>query len=244
MNILAIDTSTSRASVALKTNAGELHTASGSGINSHNEELALLVESLLEQAKLKASHLDKILIGSGPGSFTGLRIGFAFAKGLALSCSSALKSVCSFKAAAAAGRSCVAGGVLVIADARREEVFCAAMRIDADAISMLRSPEIISKVRIVDYAEDLGIYNRAESEKLSVILLSEISLPPNCQAVAYGNFNLAEGMIFIDLLGGEEADKFNTAEWLYSLKPNYVREVAARTIAERSAGKHSNAPVL
>lgn len=50
----------------------------------HNERLAPLVEALLAKADLRPTDLGRIVVSTGPGSFTGIRGGIAFARGLAL----------------------------------------------------------------------------------------------------------------------------------------------------------------
>ena len=51
----------------------------------HGEQLHILIESLLKKNDISFTSLDGVCIASGPGSFTGLRIGLGFAKGLAFS---------------------------------------------------------------------------------------------------------------------------------------------------------------
>jgi tRNA threonylcarbamoyladenosine biosynthesis protein TsaB len=76
------------------------------------------VDALLRQAGSHPSELDRLAIGTGPGSFTGVRIGLAVARGLALSLDLPGSGV-STLAALAAG----APGSLPVIDAKRREVF-------------------------------------------------------------------------------------------------------------------------
>src|SRR6059058_5761625 len=76
------------------------------------------VDALLRQAGAHPSDLDRLAVGIGPGSFTGLRIGLAVARGLALSLDLPGSGV-STLAALAAG----APGALPVVDAKRREVF-------------------------------------------------------------------------------------------------------------------------
>ena len=76
------------------------------------------VDALLRQAGAHPSELDRLAVGVGPGSFTGVRIGLAVARGLALSLDLPGSGV-STLAALAAG----APGALPVIDARRSEVF-------------------------------------------------------------------------------------------------------------------------
>jgi tRNA threonylcarbamoyladenosine biosynthesis protein TsaB len=77
------------------------------------------VDALLRQAGAHPSELDRLVVGIGPGSFTGVRIGLATARGLALSLDDLRASGVSTLAALAAG----APGALPVIDAKRREVF-------------------------------------------------------------------------------------------------------------------------
>jgi len=98
---LAIDTATDIASVAVgkppDTEAGVFV----QGARRHSAELIVLIDHALKQAGLRPQDLEGIVVGDGPGSFTGLRIGWAAAKGLAQPAGLSLAAVPSLMAAAA-----------------------------------------------------------------------------------------------------------------------------------------------
>lgn len=82
--ILCIETGTDICSVALAENGKLLsliESGQGEG-RGHAQHLALYVEELLRENRLKAEELDAVAVGKGPGSYTGLRIGVSLAKGL------------------------------------------------------------------------------------------------------------------------------------------------------------------
>lgn len=81
--ILNIETSTPVCSVALAENNTILATRESSVEKSHAGNLAVFIEEILNEKKISVKDLDAIAIGKGPGSYTGLRIGVATAKGLA-----------------------------------------------------------------------------------------------------------------------------------------------------------------
>lgn len=81
-NLLALETSSSLLSVALKKGKEKISERTVSGLLHHAENLMPLLDELLKKKKLKVQDIDTFLIGRGPGSFTGLRIGFAALKGL------------------------------------------------------------------------------------------------------------------------------------------------------------------
>jgi tRNA threonylcarbamoyladenosine biosynthesis protein TsaB len=111
--VLALDTATPAASVAL------LHDGEVVGERLSTASTVLAdADALLQAARLSARDLDALVLGTGPGSFTGLRIGLAGARGLALSLGLPVAGVSTLEALAAA----VPGAVPVL-DARRGEVY-------------------------------------------------------------------------------------------------------------------------
>ncbi|HJL70396.1 MAG TPA: tRNA (adenosine(37)-N6)-threonylcarbamoyltransferase complex dimerization subunit type 1 TsaB, partial [Anaerolineales bacterium] len=82
--LLAIDTATERASLALDDGAEILAEYNWRSANNHTVELSPQVEHMLRNAGVRADALEALAVALGPGSFTGLRIGLAFAKGFAL----------------------------------------------------------------------------------------------------------------------------------------------------------------
>jgi tRNA threonylcarbamoyladenosine biosynthesis protein TsaB len=83
MNILAVDTASSVLSLALGTDDGVWSAAADAGLR-HSEMLMDLVDGLTKHAGLSPRDLGGAACMKGPGSFTGLRIGFSAVKGLAL----------------------------------------------------------------------------------------------------------------------------------------------------------------
>lgn len=83
--LLAIDTATRTMSLALHDGTTLISEQTWRIGNRHNELLAVSVQKLLQVSGLAVSDLSVIAVANGPGSYTGLRIGVAFAKGLAAS---------------------------------------------------------------------------------------------------------------------------------------------------------------
>ena len=83
-NILAIDSATTRVVVAVGTLTGELIDATEwpAGYR-HGETLLPTIAALLERLELTSASVAAIVVGTGPGAFTGLRVGIATAKGMA-----------------------------------------------------------------------------------------------------------------------------------------------------------------
>ncbi len=79
--ILAIETSSPVLSVALKTGKQKITEYSVEGFARHTENLIPLIDRLLKKEKLSVRDIDIFLVSRGPGSFTGLRVGFSTLKG-------------------------------------------------------------------------------------------------------------------------------------------------------------------
>ncbi len=82
--ILAIDTATQYASLALYRSNGIFAEDSWFSGRKHTQELTPRITRMLTLAELEVADLDALAVALGPGSFTGLRIGLAVAKGMAL----------------------------------------------------------------------------------------------------------------------------------------------------------------
>lgn len=82
--LLAIDTSTRSMGIALYDGAQVLGLSAWNTANHHTVELAPAVDDLLKRCDVEAKKLTALGVAIGPGSFTGLRIGLGFAKGIAL----------------------------------------------------------------------------------------------------------------------------------------------------------------
>ena len=84
MKVLAFDTCLGACSAAVLADGVATARASEAMSRGHQERLAPMVREVMAAAGLGFSDLDRIAVTVGPGSFTGLRVGLAFAKGLAL----------------------------------------------------------------------------------------------------------------------------------------------------------------
>lgn len=124
-HVLGFDTSTAHLSVALTAGPDvlceRLLEPDPAGRPRHSRELLAAVEEVLSEPG-GWDAVGRIAVGIGPGTFTGLRIGIATARGLAQSRGLGLSGVSSLRALAASDRT---APVLAVADAKRSEVFAA-----------------------------------------------------------------------------------------------------------------------
>jgi len=119
-------------------------------LRGHQERLALQVEGAMAEAGLAFADLDRIGVTVGPGSFTGLRVGLAFAKGLGVALDIPVVGVGSLQALAAGEPD--DGLVLALIDARRGQAYWQAFRAGA----ALAPPAASSLAEIVAFLETVG----------------------------------------------------------------------------------------
>ena len=115
---LVIDTSTSRTIVGLVRDSETLWQGFHDGATDHGNAVAALVK----QALTVGINPDRVVVGMGPGPFTGLRVGIAFAQSFALARAIPVRGVCSLDAIAAQIKE---ADFIITVDARRKEVYWA-----------------------------------------------------------------------------------------------------------------------
>ncbi len=129
MNLLAIETSSPILSVALRGPSQKIRQATVQGFMKHAENLLPTIDKLLKKERLKLAAIDAFLIGRGPGSFTGLRIGFATLKGfLAVSGKPCYGALSLDLIAAAIPRTGDLKKLTVCVDARRAKLYVRSYR--------------------------------------------------------------------------------------------------------------------
>ena len=124
--ILHLETSTKVCSVALSREGKLVQLTESHDENySHGEKLTLFIEEVLSKEKIDSSSLSAVSVASGPGSYTGLRIGVSVAKGLCYSLKIPLIAVDSLTSLAQIAKLKHPNQtILPMIDARRMEVFC------------------------------------------------------------------------------------------------------------------------
>jgi len=121
MIVLGLDTANGACSAAVVRDGVVLATLSEPMTRGHQERLAPLVREAMDQASVAFADLDRIGATVGPGSFTGLRVGLAFAKGLALALGKPCIGVGSLEALAASQPG--PGLTAAVIDAKRGQVY-------------------------------------------------------------------------------------------------------------------------
>lgn len=125
MNVLAIETSTIACSVALRSD-DDTYLRHELKPREHTKILLPMIRELLQTAAIDSQDLDAVVLGNGPGSFIGMRIGASVAQGLAFAANAALVPVSSLATVAQAALPAANGAaVLVAQDAHMNEVYLA-----------------------------------------------------------------------------------------------------------------------
>ena len=151
MTILAFETSAKAASAALFREGVLLgETYQNTGLT-HSQTLLSMAESLMASCGITPAEIDAVGVAAGPGSFTGVRIGVAAAKGFAWGREIPCVGV-STLAAMAVGFGAWQGDVCPVMDARRSQVYNALFRVDCGKCTRIREDRAIS---LRDLGEDV-----------------------------------------------------------------------------------------
>ena len=126
MRILAIDTCLNACSAALVEDGRLLASRLEPMQRGHQERLATMVREVMAEAGAGFDHLHRIGVTIGPGSFTGLRVGLAFAKGLGAALSIPVAGVGSLEALAASVET--SGDAVAIINAKRDQAYAQLFR--------------------------------------------------------------------------------------------------------------------
>jgi len=223
MNLLAIETSTDRLSIAVSA-AGRLHEATRT-VGQRHAELALdAIDAVLAAAGIDRSDLDGVAFGAGPGSFTGLRIATGIAQGLALGLEIPVVGVSTLASLAEPSES---PRVFACLDARMDEVYCAAYERSPSGWRTVVEPGVFSPDAVpvpadTDWA-GRGSGFASHGERLAARLgRAIVSVEPDAFPTARAVLRLAEPR----LAAGEGTDPMGAL-------PTYIRDKVALKTSER-----------
>src|SRR5439155_4084153 len=150
---LALDTATDTVSVAAGRPPVAESGAHVQGTRRHAAEIIRLVDFVLRRLSLRPGDLEGIVVGDGPGSFTGLRIGWSAAKGLAHEAGLDIRAIPSLMAAAAgAARHLGTDPVAACFDALRGQVHGAMYVFHPDRVDTLVEPTVLTPAELARIA--------------------------------------------------------------------------------------------
>jgi tRNA threonylcarbamoyl adenosine modification protein YeaZ len=172
---LAIDTATSRTSVAIVDQGALLWHGYRDGATSHG----VAVPALVAQALTVQRVVDQVVVGMGPGPFTGLRVGIAFARTFSRSRSIPVIGICSLDAIAALV--CEESEFIIATDARRKEIYWAkyqhSNRIEGPSVDF---PARIGQRALPVFGEGAVKYSLGASDEIQFPdLLALVSISEN-----------------------------------------------------------------
>lgn len=184
--ILSIETGTDICSVALA-NDGELMALRESDEGrDHAKKVALFVDELLRETGVQPSDLDAIAVGKGPGSYTGLRIGVSFAKGMCYALDIPLIAIGSLDALTEVAREDYDAGILDIeeeewakaklcplVDARRMEVYAEVFDNEGKALTDVVA-EVVTEDSFKEWRKDKFVIFGNGAKKCTELLSDAI----------------------------------------------------------------------
>ncbi len=155
MKILAIDSSALCASVAICDGERRLAESFINTTNTHSETLLSMTENVLACAQMSIDDIDMIACTVGPGSFTGVRIGVALVKGLALGRDIPCVGVSTLEATAESLRQ-LKGIIVSVTDARRCGLYNALFESDGETLTRISPDKLDLPEELVSEAECLA----------------------------------------------------------------------------------------
>ncbi len=232
MKVLAIDTATNVASVAVTENGKLIGEYTINNKKKHSQLIMVLIEKLLSDLSLSVSDIDLFAVANGPGSFTGLRIGVAAMKALAHSMSKPIVGVSTLEALAYSVPWCE-HIIIPIMDARRDNVFTASYIWDDEFHALSDIESMTIQECVADCGELLDVLFIGDGVEVHRNYIKEqlgdrAYFPPSalCETKASSVAMLAE-----------EKFKSGNYDTYLSLKPLYLKKSQAEREYEEKQSK-------
>lgn len=222
--ILCIETATPVCSVALFENNNLLSLYEIKDGNTHASALTGLIKQCMGEGKIRFSQLDAIAVSKGPGSYTGLRVGIATAKGLCYTLKKPLIAIGTLKSLANIFKSenpAYTGLICPMIDARRMEVYTAIYNHELKEINPVEAKIIDSSSYVEELAHSRITFLGNGSEKCSETINSPNALfvYAICSSKGMGTFAYEKFM----------AKQF---EDLAYFEPDYLKEFVGKKAAK------------
>lgn len=220
-SILCLETSSHACSVAVGIDGNVISCHESEQENAHSSQLTTLIDKALSAAGIELSALDAIAVSMGPGSYTGLRIGVAAAKGFCYALDKPLISVPTLKALAYGIREKAGAGQFLLCpmlDARRMEVYTALFDMNLNEIRKV-SAEIITENSFGEFLSNTEVIFAGEGSAKCKTLIAY-----HKNSVFIDNLKLSARFSYPLAL-----EKFNAAlfENLAYFEPFYLKDFVA-----------------
>lgn len=217
----------------------------------HSSSLLMAIDTVLAAAGFTVAHLDGIVFGRGPGSFTGVRIACCVAQGMALGCSIPVLGVDSAISLAvqahgqvhAVEKSHESIRVLTLQDARMQECYAGVYEWRADeGWRCQQSPVLVASAQLSTWSSQQIMQAQAVGVPLLLACDALAHLPPalydSAQPWRCFEVGLARAADFLSwALAAWRAGDFQAPD---EARPLYVRDKVAFTLAERTLGSGGN----
>lgn len=227
MRILGLDTATSRASVGLLVDGEVVDEQSQVARGSHAVTVLPLIADTLHRAGCRVRDLDAIAVSSGPGSFTGLRVGLSVAKGLACATAVPVVAVPTLEALARTLPQ-DQGCIWTILDARKGEVYAASFEsVSAGGVRRLTPDTVVSAAELVTQMTVPCVVVGDALPRYGAFLQAQLGA--GATLLPYDTYGASGGVVAIM---GCERLRAGAADLAASIEPVYVRP----SDAERNRG--------
>lgn len=233
LKILCADTSTNNCSIAVITENAMLGEMDINFDLQHSVLLMPMIEELMEKLKMSPADIDALCVSRGPGSFTGLRIGMAALKGMALALGKPMYSATSLETLAY-GAFGAKGIICPLLDALRGAYYSAFYRFEEGKLVTLMSPEVLTpdeiRERLRKFDEDVLFMGELKDKDLDTLRssgLRAVKAPPVMDIPRASNLGYC---ILERIIHG---DSENPDE----LVPLYIRKSQAEHEYEKKRGR-------
>lgn len=220
MKILGLDSSGIVASVAVVEDANLLAEYTVNYKKTHSQTLLPMLDTIGNMIDLDLDTVDAIAVAAGPGSFTGLRIGSATAKGLGLALEKPIVSVPTTEALAY--NLFGTGGVICpIMDARRNQVYTGIYRYEGQNLVTVEGQTAVDITEIVQKLNELGeaVIFLGDGVPVFQEKLAELMEVPYSFAPAHLNKQSAGAVAALGMIYAKKGETETAAEH----KPDYLR---------------------
>lgn len=219
MRILAFETSAKAGSVALLEEGRLLAESYQNTGLTHSQTVMTMARDLLKSCSISPEQVDAVAVAAGPGSFTGVRIGVAAAKGFAWGGEKPCYGVSTLEAMAL-GLGVHSGYVLPVMDARREQVYTALFRAENGQLERVTEDRAISLTQLGEEIKALPqpICLVGDGSKLCYTVLKDIA-PQLVLPAEHHMHQRAAGVALAALRQIKAGDPGDGA----ALTPNYLR---------------------